>query len=106
MPYIPGVGILVSQAPLTTTGLADQLAEIAERRADAITEAQEHLAETGMSPWSIVELDMPSRTRRAWYSNEFGFVYPEHPDAVLVLVVEIPMPDEPPSPDPVEVIEG
>lgn len=102
--YIPGVGILAEQEPLNGHELAEQLAEIAERHTAVITEAQEHLAGAGMSPWEIAEL--PLTPRRAWYSEEYGFVYPDHPDSSLVLTVEIPMPDVPPAPDPVEIIPG
>ncbi|MEU8379788.1 hypothetical protein [Streptosporangium sp. NPDC048865] len=101
--HIPGVGILVLQQPLADGELVAQLAEVAERHHAVTAEAQAHLAGAGMSPWEIAEL--PLTPRRAWYSEEYGFVYPEHPDAQLVLVVEIPMADEPPTPEPVEPIE-
>jgi len=100
--YIPGVGILAEQAPLVDGDLAQQLAEVAERHLAVIAEAREHLASGGMSPWEIAEMSLTPR--RAWYSEEYGFVYEGHPDGVLVLTVEVPMPDVPPAPEPVEVI--
>lgn len=103
MPFVPGVGILIEQEPLAEAELAEQIAEVAERHASAIAEAREYLASTGMSPWTLAETNLTPK--RAWFSDEYGFVYPEHPDAQLVLVVDIPMPDLPPEPDPVEVVE-
>ena len=94
MPFLPGAGYIVDQDPLVSTDPADQIVEIKARHAAAIAEATAYLLTTDLPPWEIVELDITSRkVRRAFYSEEFGFVYPEHPDGRMVLFVEIPVYD-------------
>jgi hypothetical protein len=113
MPFVPGMGIVVAQDPLTATDPAEQVVEIKARHEAAITEAIDYLLSIDFDPWEIVELDITSRkVRRVYWSDEFGSVYPDHPDAHLSLFVEVPildlpdLPDVPEPPQPVEVTEA
>lgn len=104
MKHIPGHGLVVDQPPLTRPDKAGKVTEARQRRAETISQAEAYLLEQGLDPWEIADMDLSSRTRHAWWTEEAGFVPPDHPGARPVLVVDMPVADEPPPPrTPIEI---
>ncbi|WP_433415012.1 hypothetical protein ACQP1V_36210 [Microtetraspora malaysiensis] len=97
--FLPGQGLMYRPAwgPTDTTprGLLTYAREVIVA---AVAEAEDWLIEHGsMTPWELASTNLAARTVIAWWTQEFGFVQETHPDAQLVVVVNIPMPDVPPS---------
>lgn len=96
MKVLPGQGLVIDQQPLGKAERVGEVAEVKERHAAAVAEAEGWLAEQGMDPWEIAELDLPRRVRRLLYHDEHGFVPHgwEGSGARLVLIVHAPVPEQ------------
>lgn len=105
---LPGQGLVIDQAPLADADPAARLAEVHSRHASAAGEAEVWLAEQGMDAWAIAELDLPRRMRRLMYHDDHGFVPLgwEGQGARPVLIVHVPVPEEPDAPPDVEEIHA
>ncbi len=61
--------------------------------ADAVTEAEGWLLDQGASPWEVAARNLAASSRIAWWHDTAGFVQESHPDATLVVIVDVPSPD-------------
>ncbi len=103
---LPGQGLVIDQAPLDASDLPGRVDQVKARHAAAVEEAEDWLAGQGMDPWDIAELGLPGRVRRLMYHDQVGFVPLgwEGEGARPVLIVHVPIAEQPDVPPDVEII--